>query len=86
MIADHRTDGDVPKAFAGHYVVDYSEDDHPLRGAYPHSVIASLWGSKLLVDQIASGFQESHHMQERRLLRPCGARNDAKGQDHTFSY
>jgi hypothetical protein len=47
----------------------------------PQYVIArSKQQSKLLVDQIASDFHESHHMQERRLLRPCWARNDREGR------
>jgi hypothetical protein len=42
--------------------------------------------SKLLVDQIDSAFQESHHMQERRSLRPCVARNDGGGGEDYFSH
>jgi hypothetical protein len=33
--------------------------------------------SNLLVDRIASGFQERYHIQERRLLRSFVARNDS---------
>jgi hypothetical protein len=40
--------------------------------------------SNLLVDQSATGFQGSHHMQERRLLRPFRARNDS-GREETAS-
>ena len=43
--------------------------------AFPINVIARSSierRSNLFVDQIASDFQESHHMQERRLLRPFG--------------
>jgi hypothetical protein len=51
-----------------------------LRGAFPQSVVASLWGSKLLVDRMVTDLQKIHHMQERRLLRFFVARNDNRGK------
>jgi hypothetical protein len=39
-------------------------------GAFPQSVIASLWGSKLFVEEIASPFQGSQR-QEEMLTLPC---------------
>jgi hypothetical protein len=50
-------------------------------GALPQSVIArNKRQCKPMVDQATSGFQEPHHIQERRLLRSFVARNDSGGR------